>query len=162
MCVCICGHPFSWVWLFVIPWTKARQAPLSMEFSRQEYWSGLPCSSPGDLPDPGIEPESLASPVLARRFFTSWATREAESQMPFSKAGISCVTHWLLVQMMCSDQSGQVLSLERKSGAVTRGCGGRSRQELAPPLIEQVTQSPFIVVSRGWHGDGANSHSLDW
>ena len=59
------------------------------------------------------------------------------------------MTHWLLVQMMCSDQSGQVLSLERKSGAVTRGCGGRSRQELAPPLIEQVTQSPFIVVSRG-------------
>ena len=38
------------------PWTVACQAPLSMEFSRQESWSGLPCSSPGDLPDPGIEP----------------------------------------------------------------------------------------------------------
>ena len=42
------------------PWTVACQAPLSMEFSRQEYWSGLPCPSPGDLPDPGIEPRSPA------------------------------------------------------------------------------------------------------
>ena len=51
----------------VTPWTWACQAPLSMEFSRQEYWSGLPCPPPGDLPDPGIEPASLA---LARGFFT--------------------------------------------------------------------------------------------
>ena len=42
------------------PWTVARQAPLSMGFSRQEYWSGWPLASPGDLPDPGIEPESPA------------------------------------------------------------------------------------------------------
>uniref|UniRef100_G3N0Q5 LY6/PLAUR domain containing 6 n=1 Tax=Bos taurus TaxID=9913 RepID=G3N0Q5_BOVIN len=45
--------------------TVAQQAPLSMGFSRQEYWSGLPCPPPGDLPDPGIEPESLTSPALA-------------------------------------------------------------------------------------------------
>ena len=45
----------SHVWLFATPWTVAHQAPLSMEFSRQEYWSGLPFSSPGDLPDPGIK-----------------------------------------------------------------------------------------------------------
>ena len=44
--------------LFATPWTIAYQAPLSMEFSRQEYWSGLPCLSPGDLSDPGIEPQS--------------------------------------------------------------------------------------------------------
>ena len=44
------------VWLFAIPWTVDHQVPLSMGFSRQEYWSGLPCSSPGDFPDPGIEP----------------------------------------------------------------------------------------------------------
>ena len=47
-----------------IPMTVAHQAPLSMEFSRQEYWSGLPFPSPGDLPNPGIEPESPASPAL--------------------------------------------------------------------------------------------------
>ena len=46
-------------------------APLSMEFSRQEYWRGLPCPPPGDLPDPGIKPTSLISPVLAGRFFTT-------------------------------------------------------------------------------------------
>ena len=48
----------SRVQLFVTPWTVAHQAPLSMGFSRQEYWSGLPFPSPGDLPDPGIEPGS--------------------------------------------------------------------------------------------------------
>ena len=46
------------MWLFASPWTVAHQAPPSMEFSRQEYWSGLPFPSPGDLPDPGIEPGS--------------------------------------------------------------------------------------------------------
>ena len=51
--------------------TAARQAPLSMGFSRQEYWSELPCPPPGDLPDPGIEPMSLMSPALAGVFFTT-------------------------------------------------------------------------------------------
>ena len=50
----------SCVWLFAAPWTVAYQAPLSKEFSRQENWSGLPFSSPGELSDPGIEPGSLA------------------------------------------------------------------------------------------------------
>ena len=50
----------SRVRLFATPWTVARQAPLSMGFSRQEYWSGLPFPSPGDLPNPGIEPGSPA------------------------------------------------------------------------------------------------------
>ena len=57
--------------LFATPWTVGCQAPLSMEFSTQEYWSGLPFPTPGDLPDPGIELESLSSPVLAGRFFTA-------------------------------------------------------------------------------------------
>ena len=48
----------SYVQLFVTPWTAAHQAPLSIGFSRPEYWSGLPCSPPGDLPNPGIEPRS--------------------------------------------------------------------------------------------------------
>ena len=50
----------SRVQLFATPWTVARQAPLSMGFSKQEYWSGLPFPSPGDLPDPGIKPRSPA------------------------------------------------------------------------------------------------------
>ena len=48
------------VWLFVTPWTVACQAPLFMEFSRQEYWSGLPCPLPGDLPNLGVKPRSAA------------------------------------------------------------------------------------------------------
>ena len=51
--------------LFATPWTVAHQASLSMGFSRQEYWSGLPFPSPGDLPDPGIEPGSPASEAFA-------------------------------------------------------------------------------------------------
>ena len=58
------------------PWTIACQAPLSMGFSQQEYWSGLPCPPPGDLPDPGTDPSSLTSPALTGRFFTNWATGE--------------------------------------------------------------------------------------
>ena len=50
----------SAVWLFAAPWTVAYQVPESIEFSSQEYWSGLPFPTPGDLPDPGIEPRSPA------------------------------------------------------------------------------------------------------
>ena len=65
---------FSRVQLLATLWTVARQASLSMRCSRQEYWSGLPCSFPGDLPDLGIELMSLTSPALAGRFFTTSAT----------------------------------------------------------------------------------------
>ena len=57
--------------LFVTPWTVAHQAPLSTGFSRQEYWSGLPFPPAGDLPNPGIEPVSSASPILAGESFTT-------------------------------------------------------------------------------------------
>ena len=56
---------FSRVRLFVTLWTVAHQDPLSMGFPRQEYWSGVPCPPPGDLPNPGIEPVSIMSPALA-------------------------------------------------------------------------------------------------
>ena len=61
----------SRVQFFAILWTVALQAPLSMVFSRQEYWSELSFPSPGDLPDTGFKPGSLASPALAGRFFTT-------------------------------------------------------------------------------------------
>ena len=68
---------FSCVLLFDTPWTVAHQAPLSVGFSRQEYWSGLPFPSPGHLPDPGIKPTSLKSPALAVGFFTTSTICEA-------------------------------------------------------------------------------------
>ena len=70
MCVCVLSH-FSHVRLFVTLWTTALQAPLSMGFYRQEYWNGLPFPSPGDPPEPGIEPSSPDAPALAGRFFTT-------------------------------------------------------------------------------------------
>ena len=72
VCVCVCQW-LSRVRLFATPWTAAHQAPLSLGFSRQEYWSGLPCPSPEDLPDPGIEPMTPVSPALAGGFFTTSA-----------------------------------------------------------------------------------------
>ena len=69
-------HHFSCVLLFATLWTVARQAPLSMGFSRQEQWSELPCPPPGDLPDPGVEPAPLLSLALAGGFFTTSTTWE--------------------------------------------------------------------------------------
>ena len=61
VCACVLSH----VRLFAVAWTH--QAPLSMEFSKQEYWSWLPYPTPGDLPNPGIKPASVPSPTLAGR-----------------------------------------------------------------------------------------------
>ena len=71
----------SSVWPFVISWTVACQVPLSMGFSRQEYWSGKPSPSPGNLPDPGIEPTSPTSLALTGGFFyhcTTWCYVNSE------------------------------------------------------------------------------------
>ena len=86
---------FSCVRLFVTPWTVARQTPLSMEFSKQEYWSWLPFPSPRDLPDPGIEP---ASPEL-----------QADS-LPSEPPGKPYIT---IVMFSLSDLK-QIISLNRK------------------------------------------------
>ena len=73
--VCI----LSRVWVFATSWTVAHQDPLSMELSRQEYWSGLPFPMPEDLPDTGLEPASPVSPALAGKFFTHSSTWDAPS-----------------------------------------------------------------------------------
>ena len=73
-------RPSSHVLLSVVPRTVACQAPLSMGFPCQEYWSVLPCPTPGDLSDPWMEPTSLVSPALAGRFFTTSGTWEAQGE----------------------------------------------------------------------------------
>ena len=78
--VAYCAQMLSRVRLCVTPWTAARQAPLSMGFSRQEHWSGLPCPPPGNRPNPGIKPESRGFPALAGGFFTIGATWEAPNK----------------------------------------------------------------------------------
>ena len=74
---CVLSH-FSWFQLFVTLWTVARQAPLSIRVSRQEFWSGSPRPPPGDLPKPGIEPPSYVS-CIGRGLFTASDTWEAPS-----------------------------------------------------------------------------------
>ena len=72
LCVCVCvAQLLGCVLLFVTVWTVAHQAPLPMEFSRQEYWNEVSLPRPRDLHDPGIEPTSFASPALAGVFFTA-------------------------------------------------------------------------------------------
>ena len=77
VCVCVCARmraricALSHFQVFVSLWTIACQAPLSVGFSSQEYWSGFPFPPPADLPEPGIKPMSLASPALVGVFFSS-------------------------------------------------------------------------------------------
>ena len=93
VCVCACCH-ISCVQLFGTPWTVARQGPLSTGFSRQEYWSGLPCPPPGDLPNPGIESTCLKSPALAGGFLTTSTTWEAP--LVYSRCFVNawCLDEW--------------------------------------------------------------------
>ena len=79
-CACVLSHS-SRVRLFATLWTVARQGPLSMGFSRQEYWSKLPYFPPGDLPDLRMEPASPASPALEGRFFTAQAPVKPSGSM---------------------------------------------------------------------------------
>ena len=91
-CACVLSH-FSCVWLFATPWTVAHQAPLSMGFSRQEYWSGLPCSPPGDHPNPGMESKSHYATCVGRRVLyhlgshCSYRCCQMGSHIRFSWAG---------------------------------------------------------------------------
>ena len=82
----------SRVQLFATPWTVAYQVPLSMGFSRQEYWSGLPFPSPGDLPDPGIEPRS---PALEADALTSEppGKPKSPSQMEMRRVSFYTITY---------------------------------------------------------------------
>ena len=77
---CVCAH--SVMSDSANPWTVAHQAPLCLGFPRQEYWSGLPFSFPGDCPDPGIKP---ASPALAGGFFTTEPPGKPRSHSPWGK-----------------------------------------------------------------------------
>ena len=82
--MCLLSH-FSHVQFFMTLWTVVCQASMSMGFSRQEYWSGLPCPAPGNLPGPGMEPESSASPALAGRSFSTCTTWEV-LELPYNAA----------------------------------------------------------------------------
>ena len=91
------------VQLFATPWTIARQAPLSMGFSKQEYWSGLPFPIPGDLPYSGIEP---TSPKLAGRFFTTVPPGKPKALVAIIKSNIFYVLPLTLFKATASSSLG--------------------------------------------------------
>ena len=109
MCVCLAVCPGSVtpsVRLLAAPGIVARKASLSLEFSRQGYWSGLSLPTPGDLPDPGIKPTSLVSPALTGGFFTTVAPGKPLGMHPWTKyrrnfvRGISCVEFGLTIRIL--------------------------------------------------------------
>ena len=82
---CMLSH-FNHVQFFATPWTVTHQTPLSMGFSRQEYWSGLPRLPPGDLPDPGIEPDYFTSLAFIGRVFTTEPPGKSLTQLGIYKS----------------------------------------------------------------------------
>ena len=95
VCCAMLRH-FSCVWL-CDPWTVARQALLSLGFSRQKYCSALPCPPPGDLPDSGTEPTSLMFPALAGGFIITsaiWGAFRVALSCGWVRAGVPRLQHW--------------------------------------------------------------------
>ena len=97
------GH----VSLCVTPWTVTHQVPLSVRFSRQEYWSGLPCHPPGDRPDQVIESTSLRSPALAGGFFTTRPLGKPKTRIIYSQ-----IKSWFLFFVMLPSLGHFLLSSE--------------------------------------------------
>ena len=101
VCVCVCVLP-SPVWLFTTPWAVTLQPPLSTEFFRQEYWSGLPFPSPGDLPDPGIEPGSASLKVDSSPSESPGKIHQGRASFRhpiYNKLNVACLQTW---QCLCT------------------------------------------------------------
>ena len=138
---------FSRVWLFVTPWTVAHQAPLSMGFSRQGYWSGLPFPSPGDLPDPGIE---TRSPALQADSLRSEPPGKPESHRDKGDDG----THWFL----CQGES--CVLWHREAGSPVRERPFRAPTQLFWPISpEQGDQSSNSLMETWERRAGSSRNS---
>ena len=133
MHACVLSH-FSRVWHLAAPWTQAHQVPLSMGFSRQEYWSGLLCPLPGDLFNPGIKPMSLMSPALAGMCLTNSAMWEA----------IYIYIHIYIIQYLVKPKV--LLSITKLLSNVGFILGW--------PRSPKMAGVCTIGVGRGWHACG--------
>ena len=147
----------SRVRLFATPWTVAYQAPPSMGFSRQEYWSGLPFPSPGDLPDPGIEPGSAA--LQADALHSEPPGKPAKWKNPFSKGYIQdgsiylkAYVHTKMCFSVCSSSIHSHTKLETGQISFNRW---RDKQTLLHPCngisLSHWGESAIDVVSAWMH-----------
>ena len=144
---CMLSH-FSCVQFFVTPWTVAHQAPLSMGFSRQKKWSGLPYLLPGDFPNPGVKPMSLTSPALAGGFFTTSTTWEVPSK---KKKAIRCLEDFFFIIQI---QHGRGETEWRRGGSRCRSQHGvghtsqKSMQTMTRYLWGAAAGCTFLPGSR--------------
>ena len=133
----------SHVWLFATPGTVACQAPLSMGFPRQEYWREMPFPTPGDLPNPGIEPVSLASPALAGGFFTTGATWKAQIDIPIT---------WMTLKGIMLSGRSQTQTLHLYDFSQRQSCTNSG----------QISSFQKLGVGRGCDTQSAGGRSLFW
>ena len=147
-CVCVCAQLLGHVRLCVTPRTVAHQDPLSMGFSRQEYWIGCPFPSSGDLPNPGIQPMSLASPALVIRFCTTCTTWEAHPSSHYWFISQAITTLWVLVNInkvkCCGDQY------------FTQGCPIINRSSLRKIAflkwaLQSISFTPTVKILKQFH-----------
>ena len=139
----------SHVWLFVTPWTVARQAPLSKEFSRPEYWSGSPFPSPGDLPNPGIESmspalqaDSVPSEPLRRKPFTFLKDLYTSISQPFP-CYFKHVYFWNYKELV---KCAFLISLEDEDGRKVRGGAAQRRKFWKSDPEEDRTVYVFMIL----------------
>ena len=144
-----CAHSFSRVWLFATPRTVAFQAPLSMGFPRQEYWSRFPVPTPGSLPDPEICPVSLVSPALAGRFFTTVSSGKPPSDMYiFRMYGVKYWVFFLWSIKQKSPGKTQYEEFPLPAPLGYRNCNGYKRQtRLRRKLMLLLNLGFFFYVS---------------
>ena len=121
--LCVLSH-FSCFQLFATPWTRACQAPLSMEFFWQQYWSGLPFSTPRDLPDPGTEPGSLVPPAWQEDSFllSHWGSPNLQSarQQSYSLLFLAYVNKFLKSQIF--KENNYVFNMVQGSSSTCTNC----------------------------------------
>ena len=143
---------FSHIRLFRNRWTVACQVPLSMGFSRQKYWSGLPCLPPGDLPDLGIEPTSLMSPELTGRLLTTSTTWEIQCSYVYLVALGSLWPHGLQpTRLLCPwgfsrQEYWSVLSCSPPGDLPNSGIEPRSPTLWADSLPREPPGKPNVSV----------------
>ena len=114
-----------------------------MGFSRQEYWSGLPCPPPGDLPDPGIEPVPIMSPALAGRFFTTSATWEAPLPRASDANDLSVSLHMFLCWTSLVAQTVKRLSINAGDLGSIPGSGRFPGEGNGNPLQSSCLENPM-------------------
>ena len=132
---------FSHAQLCATPWTVAIQAPLSMGFSRQEYWSVFPCPTPGDLPDPGIKLAALMSPALAGGFFTTEPSgKQSDSIFSFGLFKMPLYSFWWL--------SGQLKLCTTITEPCTRAGKPHNQGASVPQLPKPANLEPMRCSER--------------